>query len=173
MCFQYPLKVVLGSVNLSCNCLATCFTFYPFLLLLLYLSFFFQAVNEQICPTFWHHQVFPRHPPTTFSDLRQISLWYAYCHCLCSLIDAGMLEVTHEATKSAFHTYSWHLIETIHCLCIWVRKSSSVWSCACTPLLWTYYSLSAVLKCLHYMSWKENVKKIIINCICIYTCPYK
>lgn len=45
----------------------------------------------------WHHCVFPMHLPQSRSDVRQISLQWACSHCLYSLIDAGMLEVTHES----------------------------------------------------------------------------
>lgn len=77
----------------------------------------------------WHHWVFPMHLPQSCSDVRQISLQWACSHCLYSLIDAGMLEVTHES-KSAFHAYSWHRIEATHCVCVWV------WSPApCGPVL--------------------------------------
>lgn len=77
----------------------------------------------------WHHSVFPMHLPHSCSDVRQISLQWACSHCLYSLIDAGMLEVTHES-KSAFHAYSWHPIEATHCVCVWV------WSPApCGPVL--------------------------------------
>lgn len=53
-------------------------------------------------------------------------------------------------------------IEATHCVCIWVWKSSSVWSCACTALLCSFFALIhwvLFLKCLHYMNLKENVKK--------------
>lgn len=56
----------------------------------------------------------------------------------------------------------WHPIEDTHCVCIWVWKSSSVWSCACTALLCSFFALIhwvLFLKCLHYMNLKEMLKK--------------
>lgn len=89
----------------------------------------------------WHHWVFPMHFPQGCSDVRQISLQWACSHCLYSLIDAGMLEVTHES-KIRFPclplTPHWS-----HSLCVRLgMKSSSVWSCACTALLCSSFALT-------------------------------
>lgn len=134
----------------------------------------------------WHHWVFPMRLPQSCSDVRQISLQWACPHCLYSVIDAGMLEVTHES-KSAFHalllTPHWS-----HSLCVRLGvKSSSVWSCACTAC--SAVPLHLLIECCFEMltlykrkrKCKKKKEKTIQNthrqthkiCICIYTCPYK
>lgn len=107
------------------------FLVFIFLLSLAFLPHFLFPQNREWAglSLVWHHWVFPRHLPQSCSDVRQISLQWARSRCVYSLIDAGMLEVTHES-KSAFHAYSWHPIEATHCVCVWV------WSPApCGPLL--------------------------------------
>lgn len=81
----------------------------------------------------WHHWVFPMRLPQSCSDVRQISLQWACPHCLYSVRDAGMMEVTHES-ESALHallvTPHWS-----HSLCVRLGvKSSPVWSCLYCPL---------------------------------------
>lgn len=77
----------------------------------------------------WHHWVFPMPLPQSCSDVRQISLQWPHSHCLYSLIDAGMLEVTHES-ESVFHAYPWHPIEAAHRVCVWVWRPAP-----CGPVL--------------------------------------
>lgn len=77
----------------------------------------------------WHHWLLPMPLPQSCSDVRQISLQWPHSHCLYSLIDAGMLEVTHES-ESVFHAYPWHPIEATHCVCVWVWRPAP-----CGPVL--------------------------------------
>lgn len=81
-------------------------------------------------------------------------------HCLDSLIDAGMLEVTHES-ESAFHASSdTPLKPLIVCApgCE-VQPLVVLWSCCPALQFLCTDSSSAVLKCWHYINLKENVKK--------------
>lgn len=158
-----------------------CFLFY-FLSLAFLPRFIFPQNREGAgLSLVWHHWVFPMHLPKSCSDVRQISLQWACSHCLYSLIDAGMLEVTHES-KSAFHaTLDTPLKPLIVCAsgCEVQLRVVPCLYCPALQFLCTYSS-SAVLKCWHYINVKKKCKKkkpthkpTHTICICIYTCPYK
>lgn len=130
----------------------------------------------------WHHWVFPMHLPQSCSGVRQISLQWACSHCLYSLVDAGMLEVTHKS-NSAFHAYSWHPIEATHRVCVWVWSPAPcgpvlVLPCFAVPLhllIECCFEMLTLYKRKRKCKKKKNSthKQTHTICICIYTCPYK
>lgn len=137
-----------------------CFLFY-FLSLAFLPRFIFPQNREGAgLSLVWHHWVFPMRLPKSCSDVRQISLQWACSHCLYSLIDAGMLEVTHES-KSAFHaTLDTPLKPLIVCAsgCEVQLRVVPCLYCPALQFLCTYSS-SAVLKCWHYINVKKKCKK--------------
>lgn len=149
----------------------------------LYILFSLRAVNGQVYLWLGITEFFPCICPRAARmwDKSPCNGLAPRSHCLYSLIDAGMLEVTHES-RSAFHAYSWHAIEATHCVCVWVCSPAPcgpvlVLPCLAAP---AHFLIQCCFEMLTLYKRKRKCKKkkkptheeTHTICICIYTCPY-